>query len=110
MELQGKIIKVFQEKSGEGKKGLWRKQDYILETPGDYPKKVCFCMWGDLIDQSSLSVGDQITASIEIESREYNEKWYTDIKVWKVSVDSHAPVKTEVPRSTSEENQDNLPF
>ena len=42
MEINGKIIELLEEKSGESAKGTWRKQEYILETDGQYPKKVCF--------------------------------------------------------------------
>lgn len=42
-------------------------------------------MWGDKIDQFNIQEGSEITASIEVESREYNGRWYTDVKVWRVS-------------------------
>lgn len=72
------------EVSGQGKNGTWRKQEFIIETEGQYPKKVCITMWGDKIDQFALAEGDAITASIDIESREYNQRWYTEVKTWKV--------------------------
>lgn len=84
MELQGKIIQLLDLQSGQGKNGTWRKQDYILETQGQYPKKVCFNLWGDKIDQFSVAVGDEVTVSFDIESREYNGRWYTDVRAWKI--------------------------
>ncbi|AFL83542.1 Protein of unknown function (DUF3127) [Belliella baltica DSM 15883] len=84
MEINGKIVQVMAEQSGNGRNGVWRKKDYILETEGNYPKKVALAVWGDKIDQFNLQQGDQVSAGIEIESREYNGKWYTDVKVWKV--------------------------
>lgn len=58
MELTGKIIELLPEQSGESARGPWRKQQYILETDGQYPKKVCFMAWGDKIDEFKLALGD----------------------------------------------------
>ncbi|MEX2512597.1 MAG: DUF3127 domain-containing protein [Cyclobacteriaceae bacterium] len=85
MEITGKIIQALEEQSGNGRNGTWRKRDYILETAGQYPKKVCLTVWGDKIDQFNIQEGSELTASIEVESREYNGKWYTDVKVWRVN-------------------------
>ena len=85
MEIQGKVIKILPLQSGESARGGWKKQEFVLETEGQYPKKVCIALWGDKIDQSNIKEGEQITASINIESREYNERWYTEVKAWKIS-------------------------
>jgi len=85
MEINGKIIELLPEKSGESANGPWRKQEYILETDGQYPKKVCFMAWGDKIDQFNIKQGENLVVSIDLESREYNGRWYTDVKAWKVS-------------------------
>ena len=87
MELPGKIIQILPEESGQSSRGEWRKQQYVLETEGQYPKKVCFMAWGDKIDEFSIKEGEELTISINIESREYNGKWYTDVKAWKVNRD-----------------------
>ena len=84
MYIEGKIIQVNDEISGEGANGSWRKQDYILETQGDYPKKICFTVWGEKIDEFAIKKDEEVNVSINLESREYNGKWYTDIKGWKV--------------------------
>jgi hypothetical protein len=85
MELSGKIIQLLPEKSGESAKGPWRKQEYILETDGQYQKKVCFMAWSDKIDEFAIKEGERLTVSIDLESREFNGRWYTDVKAWKVS-------------------------
>ena len=85
MEINGKIIELLPEKSGESANGPWRKQEYILETDGQYPKKVCFMAWGDKIDQFDIKQGDNLAVSVDLESREFNGRWYTDVKAWKVS-------------------------
>lgn len=84
MELAGKITHVLEEKSGTSSRGAWRKQEYVIEIPGDYPKQVCFMVWGDKIDQMKISEGDELTVHFDIESREYNGRWYTDVKAWRV--------------------------
>ena len=87
MEISGKIIELLPVKSGQSSNGEWRKQEYILETETQYPKKVCFMAWGDKIDQFNIKQGENLAVSIDLESRAYNGRWYTDVKAWKVSRD-----------------------
>lgn len=84
MELRGKIIALLPLQTGQGRNGEWKKQDYVLETLDQYPKKVCFNMWGDKIDQYPVAIGDEVVISFDVESREYNGRWYTDVKAWKI--------------------------
>jgi hypothetical protein len=84
MEITGKIIAVLTAQTGEGKNGPWRSQDYILETMDQYPKKVCFNLFGAKIDQYPVAIDDQVTVSFDIESREWNGRWFTSIRAWKV--------------------------
>ncbi|MFO7873062.1 MAG: DUF3127 domain-containing protein [Bacteroidales bacterium] len=88
MEISGKVISILPEQSGEGHKGPWRKQDFIIETEGPYPRKVCITIWGDKIDRFDVKEGETITASVNIESREFNGRWYTDVKAWKIEKDT----------------------
>ncbi|MFZ5971417.1 MAG: DUF3127 domain-containing protein [Bacteroidota bacterium] len=87
MELKGKVVQLLAPQTGQGKKGTWRKQEFILETPGQYPKKVCLSVWGDKIDQFAIQTGDVVTVSVDLESREYNGRWYTEARAWKVAKD-----------------------
>ncbi|MFK8014261.1 MAG: DUF3127 domain-containing protein [Gammaproteobacteria bacterium] len=84
MELKGKITQVLEEKTGTSSRGGWRKQEYVIEIPGDYPKQVCFMVWGDKIDQLKIAEGQELTVHFDLESREYNGRWYTDVKAWRV--------------------------
>ncbi len=106
MELKGKIIKILPEQSGEGRNGTWKKQEYVIELPGQYPKQVCFYAWGDTIESFALKEGEEVTVSIDIESREYNGKWYTNIKGWRVSRDAAA---APAPADTSAGDPANWP-
>jgi uncharacterized protein DUF3127 len=84
MEISGKLIQFLPLQTGQGKNGTWKKQEFILELGGQYPKKVCIAAWGDKIEMNSFKIGDNIEVSFDVESREYNGRWYTDIKAWKV--------------------------
>lgn len=93
MELIGKIIQVLPLQSGTSKAGnAWKKQEYILETLGtQYPRKVCFNLFGDNVEKFPMQVGQDVTVSIDIESREFNGRWYTDIRAWNVVNGVQAP-------------------
>ncbi len=86
MEIQGRILEMLEPKSGQSSRGSWKKQEFILETNESFPKKICIASWNDKIDLSNLKAGDEVTVSVNIESREYNGNWYTDIKAWKAEV------------------------
>ena len=84
MEITGKIIQVLPPVSGTSKAGnVWKKREYVLETQETYPKKVFFDFFGDRADQYPLEGGQTIRLSFDIESREYNVRWYTSIRGWK---------------------------
>ena len=116
MELKGRIIQLLPQQSGMGKKGPWKKQEFIVETQSQYPKKVCLSIWGDKIDQFNVAVGQVVTAAVELESREYNGRWYTEARAWKIeknsaSEDDGAPPPMDasfVPDSNN--TADDLPF
>lgn len=84
MEIEGKIIEILGEQSGEGRNGTWRKNRFVLETKGQYPKKVCIDVWGDRFDQMPIQENAMVKAQIDVESREWKGNWYTDVKAWKV--------------------------
>ena len=118
MEVKGKVIQLLPLQSGMGKKGPWKKQEFIIETQSQYPKKVCLSVWGDKIDQFGISVGQQLNASVELESREYNGRWYTEARAWKVEKNSAGtaegpPPLTDEPYVADGNNNntaDDLPF
>ena len=110
-EINGKVIAVLPIATGEGKNGTWKSQDYVLETGGQYPKKVCFNLLGDKIDQFPIAIDEEIKVSYDIESREYNGRWFTTIRAWKVDKEavggSQASVANDVPTAPA---GDDLPF
>ena len=88
VQLTAKLVQVLPLQTGSSKNGEWKKQDIIVETDGQYPKKVCISIWGDKINASQLQIGKMLNISFDIESREYNSRWYTDVKAWKVEAAS----------------------
>ena len=114
MEISGKIIELLPEKSGQSANGEWRKREYVLETEAQYPKKICFMAWGDKIDQFEIKQGERLTVSVDLESREYNGRWYTDVKAWKVSRDGADAERDSSENSTfvnvSEFDNRDIPF
>jgi hypothetical protein len=86
MEIKGKIVQVFDKVTGTSKTGnTWAKQEFLLEYGNQqYPKKFIFHLWGDKIDQFNLQAGEEVQLSVDLESREFNGRWYTDARAWAV--------------------------
>ncbi|MFV1988594.1 MAG: DUF3127 domain-containing protein [Gemmatimonadota bacterium] len=84
LKIAGAVIELLEEQSGTGKNGPWHKQDFILETEGQYKNKVCITQWGENIEKFALKPQDRVTVHIDIQSREYNGRWYTDVKAWRI--------------------------
>ena len=115
MKLTAKLTQLLPLQTGTGKNGSWKKQDIIVETDGQYPKKLCVSVWGDKINQCQLQIGNVLKIEFEIESREYNGKWYTDIKAWEIeSIDSKnilgVKETSSLPPFEKPEESDDLPF
>ncbi len=84
MEITGLIIKAMPEVNGTSAKGNpWKKREYVLETQETYPKKVFFNFFGDRADQYPLEVGKNYKVSFDIDSHEYNSRWFVEIRAWK---------------------------
>jgi hypothetical protein len=112
--LTGKVIKVLDQETGTGAKGVWVKQSFVIETNDQYPKKVCIQAWGDKCDLIP-PVGQEVKVSFDVESREYNNKWYTDVKVGKIEsatkvAESKPETKASGKSSSTTSEDDDLPF
>lgn len=127
MEITGKIIAVLPERGGISKTGNeWKMQEYVLETHEQYPRKMCFNVFGaDKIAQFNIQAGEEMTVSFDINAREYNGRWYNDIRAWKVErgVAPAAPTaapyeaapqvnapKVSAPDFSAQNETDDLPF
>jgi hypothetical protein len=88
MEIIGKVLQLGTLTEGNSPRGPWKKQELIIETLEQFPKKVCLTCWGDRVnDANSFFVGQTIKAQIRIESREFNGKWYTDVTAFRLDLD-----------------------
>ena len=116
LKVTGRVVEILEEQSGEGRNGPWRKQEFILETEGDYPSKICLVQWGDDIEKFGVTEGEKLSAHIDIRSREYNGRWYTDVKAWRVERESEAKSTGDVPAGSPPAidvpppGDDDLPF
>jgi len=113
MQLIAKLIQLIPLQSGKGKNGEWKKQDIIVETEGQFPKKICISIWGDKINEVLLKPGNELKIDFDIESREYNGRWYTDIKAWKIELASASNQSNSNLTDNSEDSKredDDLPF
>lgn len=113
MDISGKIIQLLPVQTGQGRNGTWKKQEFILETGDTYPKKVCIAVWGDKIDMNNFKSGDMVDVSFDVESREFNGRWYTDVKAWKIAKKSgNTGMNTGMPEPVDmpPAGDDDLPF
>lgn len=93
--IRGQVIFVGQLQSGVGKNSgkQWQKQEYVIQTDGQYPKKVAFSLLNDKIQQANIQMGQTIEVEVDAQSREYNGKWYTELTAWRVNNLSAAPAQ-----------------
>jgi hypothetical protein len=125
MEITGRIIQKLGLQEGTSAKGGWKKQDFIVETSEKFPKKVCVSAWTEKVDDlNRFNINDEVKLSVNLESREYNGRWYTDVRFWKIeaagAASGNAPVDTnranpappvfEDMGSSNNDNNDDLPF
>lgn len=99
MELEGTIVQYIGRQQGTSKAGReWKKDEYVLETPGTYPRKVKFHVFGDKADQMRFEMGKAYRLQVDLESREFNGRWYTDVNCFSAQeAGAQAPGAMEVP-------------
>lgn len=123
MEINLKIIQVLPAQEGVGKNGNpWKMQGYVGETQSEYQKKVYFEVFGEeRIKDNPCDIDDMVKVSFDIESREFNGRWYTSIRAWKIEPAQAAaePVEKKPAQaapaaapeaSVAEEGESELPF
>ena len=89
MELTGKIIAVLPPRSGVSQRSgnNWMTQEYVIEVPGGmYPLKMVFNLFGeDRIKQFNIQPGEELTVAFDIDAREYNGRWFNDIRAFNIT-------------------------
>lgn len=86
MQITAKLVQRLPLQTGQGKNGEWKKQEVIVETDSQYPRKICIAFWNEKINDAALQIGNTVRVDFDVESREFNGRWYTDVKAWKVEV------------------------
>ena len=89
MEITGRIITILPIQGGQGKNGIWKKQDIILQV--DNQRMLCISLWNDLVD-ATLKNNDNVKVSANIESKEYNGRWFTNIRA--LRIEREKPIET----------------
>ena len=79
MEVIGRLIQLTPERRGESARGPWVSGGFVIETEEQFSRKIAFDVWGEdrLAAIKAIPVGTQIKVVFSVESREYNERWYT---------------------------------
>ena len=116
MEIQGKVVRLGNLTEGTSPRGAWRKQELIIETIEQYPKQVCLVCWGDRVAEAqNFTPGQTIKAQISIESREFNGKWYTDVRPFRFDIEMPQQAQPmqqpmqQVPEFAAPQPQNNIP-
>ena len=116
MEIQGKVVRLGNLTEGTSPRGAWRKQELIIETIEQYPKQVCLVCWGDRVAEAqNFTPGQTIKAQISIESREFNGKWYTDVRPFRFDIEMPQQAQPmqqpmqQAPEFATPQPQNNIP-
>ena len=98
MEIKGRVIQSLGVQKGTSKAGKeWSKASVIIETDGQYPKKVALDNMKNAEEFAKLAVGTEGVFYIEVESREFNGRWYTSVNCWKWEVATPIQQPQQVP-------------
>ncbi len=94
IEIKCKLIDKLQVQRGTSARGAWSKQDFVVETIESYPRKICMNVWGDdkVAELGGFNVGETLMISVNIESREFNGRWYTDVRAWRIQRENNVSV------------------
>ena len=92
MEFEGIVYKKLPATKGVSARGEWQRQDVVFELPSEFSRKVCVTFFNKPTEAESLKEGQTYIVSVNVESREYNGKWYTDVRAWRVQ-----PKQVEAP-------------
>ena len=86
MEITGKLIKILPETRGESQRGPWVRGGFVIDTDGEYLRQVAFTTFGEdrLAMVNALPLNSPVVVNFTPESREFNERWYTDLRCSRV--------------------------
>ena len=85
MDFEGKVLEILPPVSGQSARGTWERQTVVFEQPNkQYGKELAVTFMNKAQDVASLRVGEHYIVSFDIESRNYQGRWYTDVRAWRV--------------------------
>ena len=84
MEFEGVVYKILPPTSGTSARGEWKRQDVVFELPQEFSRKICVTFFNKDSEVAQLHEGMACMVSVNVESREFNGRWYTDVKAWRV--------------------------
>ena len=103
MDLTGKVIAILPASSGVSQRtgNPWMSQDYVIEVPGQYPKKCLFRVFGeDRIKQFNIQMGEDITVSFDIDAHEFNGRWFNGVRAYNVQRGAAVPPVAGAPEAS----------
>lgn len=105
MEIIGKFLKALPEQTGESARGAWVRGGFVIETEEQYPKTLAFSLWGEdkVAIVRTMSPNTQLKVYFNPESREYNDRWYTDLKCFRI--DTFNPLTPGSPQPNQDFSQ-----
>lgn len=104
MEITGKIIAVLPANSGTSARtgSPWMSQTYVIETQGQYPKKLAFDVFGEeRIKQFNIQQGEELTVRFDIDAHEYNNRWFNQIRAFNVEKSGQQTTQQPTPQPTA---------
>lgn len=127
MEFEGIVYKILPPTSGTSARGEWKRQDVVFELPQEFSRKICVTFFNKDQDVAQLREGMTCNVSVNVESREYNGRWYTDVRAWRIqpkqaeqpapqsgyaapATPYAPPVEDTTPYKANTEEVDDLPF
>lgn len=84
MDFEGKVLQILQPTKGTSSRGEWQRQEVIFEMTQEFSRKAAVTFFNKPADVEKLRVGESYIVSVNIESREYNGRWYTDVREWRI--------------------------
>jgi len=97
MELTGKIIAEFNERGGVSSRtgNEWKAKSYVIEVPGDFPRKCVFDVFGaERLQAFNIQIGETLTVFFDIDAHEYNGRWFNDVRAFRIDRGQAAPTAT----------------
>lgn len=102
LNVTGRVLQILPLQQGTSKAGKpWKSLVFVLETGGQYPKKIPIKLFGESVDKFPLQVGQEVTASLDLDGREWEGKWFAEIKAWNI-VYAGAQTAQTVPAPTAQ--------